>query len=74
MGKRVMNGLYWRSEDGLVTAERLRGGVELRVTAGSTFIGNRMDTAEADSLARWMIDCGIAERAETPASPNEGSD
>ena len=64
MAERLLNGLLWQSEDGRVFAERRRGGVEIRVNAGNTFIGNAMNTDEADSLGKWLIECGIAERTE----------
>lgn len=58
-----LNSFQWRSENGHVGAEQLRGGVSIRVGNEVSYMGHNLTVAEADDLARFIIDCGIAERA-----------
>ncbi len=51
-----------------VQAERLHGGVSVKVTIGGTYMGVDLTTEQADDLAKFIIDCGIAERSESGGS------
>ena len=46
-----------------VQAERFHGGVSIKVTVGGTYMGIDLTTAQADDLAKFLIDHGIAERS-----------
>jgi len=46
-----------------VQAEALHGGVSIKVTVGGTYMGFDLTTEQADDLAKFIIDCGITERA-----------
>lgn len=55
-----------------VGAEQLRGGVSIRVTNGSTYMGFNLTTEQADDLAKFILDCGISERAASRQEVNRG--
>lgn len=56
-----------------VQAEALHGGVSIKVTVGGTYMGIDLTTEQADDLAKFIIDCGIAERsaASEPSKAGE---
>jgi len=63
-----LNSFQWTSQEsnGIgagVGAERLHGGVSIRVTNGTSYMGFNLTTEQADDLAKFLIDHGIAERS-----------
>lgn len=74
-----LNDFQWTSQEvnGVgsgVGAERLRAGVRISVTNGNSWMGFNLTTRQADDLAKFLIDCGIAERTapEPTEEPTEG--
>lgn len=67
-----LNDFQWTSQEhnGIgsgVGAETLRGGVSIRVTNGSSYMGFDLNTKQADDLAKFLIECGVNERARDTA-------
>lgn len=57
-----LNPHQWRSEN--ITAESFRdGAIDIRVTIGQTYMGATIGMAEADDLAKFILDVGIAHRS-----------
>jgi len=70
-----LNSVLWISQEhnGIgpgVAAEKLRGGVSIRVTINNTYMGVDLTAEQADVLAKFIIDCGIASRREPQDSPS----
>lgn len=56
-----------------VSATRFHGGVTVRVTIGGTYMGIDLTTEQADDLAKFLIDHGIAERAQVAQNERKES-
>lgn len=64
-----INPYQWRNEN-ILTESFRDGAIDIRVTIGQTYMGATIGMAEADDLAKFIIEAGIAHRAALTTKEN----